>query len=277
MNLAMRGIDSSNIKWNNEGSFLNDAHPDLKADFVIANPPFNDGDWSGELLRNDGRWQYGVPPENNANYAWIQHFLYHLSPKGKLGLVLANTALSIETEAEFFIRKKIIEADLVECVIALPAKLFYSTKIEVCLWFFNRNKRQKGKTLFIDARNLGTYTSRTLKEFTDEDIKKITTAAYSFFNGKGYEDIPYFCKVATTEEIGEKNYNLSPIKYVASAIDTGEDTDFSNAIRDLADNVNAIRTEIEALNSALDASESEEHDGISTSPKFKNMLHLPNL
>ena len=208
MNLALRGIDSSNVKWNNEGSFLNDAHPDLKADYVIANPPFNDGDWSGELLRTDGRWIYGVPPVDNANYAWIQHFLYHLSPKGKVGLVLANTALSIETEAEFTIRKKIIEADLVECVIALPAKLFYSTKIGVCLWFFNRNKRQKGKTLFIDARSLSTYVSRTLKEFTPDDIKKISSTAHAFFRGEGYSDVPNFCKVASTDQISQKNYNL---------------------------------------------------------------------
>ncbi len=247
MNLALRGIDSSNIKWNNEGSFLNDAHPDLKADFVIANPPFNDGDWSGELLRADGRWKYGVPPENNANYAWIQHFLYHLSPKGKLGLVLANTALSIETEAEFSIRKKIIEDDLVECVIALPAKLFYSTKIEVCLWFFNRAKRQKRKTLFIDARTFGSYVSRTLKEFTDEDISKIASTAHAFFNSDSYVDVPNFCKAASTGQIAKRNYNLSPAKYVSSTLGSADESDLAIAEQDLAANIESIRAEMSQL------------------------------
>ncbi len=251
MNLALRGIDSSNVKWNNEGSFLNDAHRDLKADFIIANPPFNDGDWSGELLRTDGRWKYGVPPENNANYAWIQHFLYHLSPKGKLGLVLANTALSIETEAEFSIRKKIIEDDLVECVIALPAKLFYSTKIEVCLWFFNRAKRQKGKTLFMDARAFGSYVSRTLKEFTDDDVARIASTAHAFFNGEGYIDVPNFCKVATTEQIAKKNYNLSPTKYVSSTLSSADESDLDIAEQDLAVNIESIQTEILQITKAF--------------------------
>lgn len=247
MNLAMRGIDSSNVKWNNEGSLLNDAHPDLRADFVMANPPFNDGDWSGELLRTDGRWKYGVPPENNANYAWIQHFLYHLSPKGKLGLVLANTALSIENEAEYTIRKGIIEDDLVECVIALPAKLFYSTKIEVCLWFFNRDKRQKGKTLFIDARAFGTYVTRTLKEFTVKDIEKIASTAHAFFSGEGYADVPNFCKVASTEQIAKKNYNLSPTKYVSSTLDVAGENDLEITAQDLAGNIASIKAEISQL------------------------------
>lgn len=276
MNLALRGIDSSNVKWNNEGSFLNDAHPDLKADFVIANPPFNDGDWSGELLRTDGRWKYGVPPENNANYAWIQHFLYHLSPKGKLGLVLANTALSIETEAESSIRKKIIEDDLVECVIALPAKLFYSTKIEVCLWFFNRAKRQKGKTLFIDARALGEYVSRTLKEFTDEDITRITATAHAFFSGEGYVDVANFCRVATTREIEKKNYNLSPTKYVSSTLSTGDDSDLSTTVRDLSGNIDSLRAEMarlmEGFGERPDYTEIDE----SASINFDKALRLPD-
>lgn len=269
MNLAMRGIDSSNVKWNNEGSFLNDAHPDLRADFVIANPPFNDGDWSGELLRTDGRWKYGVPPENNANYAWIQHFIYHLSPKGKVGLVLANTALSIESEAEFTIRKKILEEDLVECVIALPAKLFYSTKIEVCLWFFNRDKRQKGKTLFIDARTLGEYVSRTLKEFTNDDISRIASTAHAFFNGDGYSDIPNFCKVASTEQIAKKNFNLSPTKYVSSTLGSSGESDLEMAEQDLAGNLASVRSEIEQLASGFG-----ERDGSATSlrlPAFSDM------
>ncbi len=269
MNLALRGIDSSNVKWNNEGSFLNDAHPDLKADFVIANPPFNDSDWSGELLRTDGRWKYGVPPENNANYAWIQHFLYHLSPKGKVGLVLANTALSIETEAEFSIRKKIIADDLVECVIALPAKLFYSTKIEVCLWFFNRAKRQKGKTLFIDARTLGSYVSRTLKEFTNNDILRIASTAHSFFSGDGYFDVPNFCKVASTEQIAKKNFNLSPTKYVSSTLGSADVIDLEIAEQELAGNIKSIRAEMSQLKNGF-----ADREGSSSTlrlPYFGNM------
>jgi type I restriction enzyme M protein len=265
MNLALRGIDSSNVKWNNEGSFLNDAHPDLKADFVIANPPFNDSDWSGDVLRTDGRWQYGVPPENNANYAWIQHFLYHLSPKGKIGLVLANTALSIDTEVEFSIRKKIIEDDLVECVIALPAKLFYSTKIEVCLWFFNRAKKQKGKTLFIDARTLGSYVSRTLKEFTNEDIARITSTAHSFFNGDGYADIPNFCKVTLTEQIAKKNYNLSPTKYVSGTFDSTDENNLVVTEQNLAGHIESIRLKMSQLLTDFD-----------NRAEVQSALHLPD-
>jgi len=269
MNLALRGIDSSNVKWNNEGSFLNDAHPDLKSDFVIANPPFNDSDWSGHLLRTDGRWQYGVPPENNANYAWIQHFLYHLSPKGKLGLVLANTALSIETEAEYSIRKRIIEDDLVECVIALPAKLFYSTKIEVCLWFFNRNKKKKGHILFIDARTLGFYVNRTLKEFSNDDIKKIISSAHSFFNDVGYTDIPNFCRVASLDHIKSKNFNLSPTKYILNTINSLNEKDFLNSEQKLFETINSVQNEMAELLHIL-------HDEKSISfqqyiPNFKNL------
>jgi N-6 DNA Methylase./HsdM N-terminal domain. len=145
MNLAIRGIDSTNVLWNSEGSFLNDAHPDLKADFVIANPPFNDSDWSGELLRNDGRWKYGVPPVSNANYAWIQHFLYHLSPRGTAGFVMAKGSLSSKTNGEGEIRKNLIEAPLVDCIVNLPTKLFLNTQIPACLWFLSREKESKSE------------------------------------------------------------------------------------------------------------------------------------
>ncbi|MCK5266557.1 MAG: SAM-dependent DNA methyltransferase, partial [Spirochaetes bacterium] len=161
MNLAIRNIDSSQVKWNNEGSFLNDSHKDLKADYVIANPPFNDSDWSGELLRKDGRWKFGVPPSGNANYAWIQHFLYHLSPKGMAGFVLAKGSLTSKTSGEGEIRKSLIEARLVDCIVNLPAKLFLNTQIPASLWFLSRNKANGGyrnrtdEVLFIDARNMG--------------------------------------------------------------------------------------------------------------------------
>jgi len=180
MNLAIRGIDSTNVLWNSEGSFLNDAHPDLKADFVIANPPFNDSDWSGELLRNDGRWKYGVPPVSNANYAWIQHFLYHLSPKGTAGFVMAKGSLSSKTNGEGEIRKNIIEAGLVDCIVNLPAKLFLNTQIPACLWFLSREKEtdpnppRRNKILFIDARNMGTLINRRTRQLTDDDIRKIS-------------------------------------------------------------------------------------------------------
>ena len=180
MNLAIRGIDSSQVKWNNEGSFLNDSHKDLKADYVIANPPFNDSDWSGDLLRKDGRWKYGVPPTGNANYAWIQHFLYHLSPSGQAGFVLAKGSLTSKTSGEGNIRKALIEARLVDCIVNLPAKLFLNTQIPACLWFLSRNKangkfrNRTDEILFIDARNMGHLINRRTRELSEEDITCIS-------------------------------------------------------------------------------------------------------
>lgn len=174
MNLAIRGIDSSQVKWNNEGSFLNDAHKDLKADYVIANPPFNDSDWSSELLHGDGRWKYGEPPKGNANYAWIQHFLYHLSPKGQAGFVLAKGALTSKTSGEGEIRQALVKARLVDCIVNLPAKLFLNTQIPASLWFLSRNKangtfrNRTDEILFIDARNLGHLINRRTRELSDE-------------------------------------------------------------------------------------------------------------
>ncbi len=175
MNLALRGIDGSNIKWNPEGSFLNDAHQDLKADFVIANPPFNDSDWSGDSLRTDGRWQYGTPPEGNANFAWVQHFLYHLSPTGAAGFVLSNGSLSSNTSGEGEIRKALVEQDLVDCIVMLPTQLFYNTGIPACLWFLSRykNRNRKGEVLFIDASELGYMVSRSSRAFTDDETSRI--------------------------------------------------------------------------------------------------------
>jgi type I restriction enzyme M protein len=172
MNLALRGIDGSNIRWNPEGSFLNDAHKDLKADFIIANPPFNDSDWSGETLQGDGRWQYGKPPAGNANFAWVQHFLYHLSPTGAAGFVLSNGSLSSNTSGEGEIRKRLVMEDLVDCVVMLPAQLFYNTGIPACLWFLsrykngNKNRDRKGEVLFIDASELGYMLTRSSRAFT---------------------------------------------------------------------------------------------------------------
>ncbi len=179
MNLALRGIDGSNIKWNPEGSFLNDAHKDLKADFVIANPPFNDSDWGGDLLQNDGRWQYGKPPAGNANFAWVQHFLYHLSPTGSAGFVLSNGSLSSNTSGEGEIRKALVVQDLVDCIVMLPTQLFYNTGIPACLWFLsrykngNKNRDRKGEVLFIDASELGYMVNRSSRAFTETEIKRV--------------------------------------------------------------------------------------------------------
>jgi len=216
MNLAIRGIDSSNLKWNNEGSFLNDAHKDLKADFIIANPPFNDSDWSGELLQKDARWVYGVPPAGNANYAWIQHFLYHTAPNGQAGFVLAKGSLTTKTSNEGEIRKALIENDLIDCIVNLPAKLFLNTQIPACLWFFRRNKqKRKREILFIDARNLGFLRSRKNLEFTDEDIARVANTYHNWRKANaGYDDVQGFCKSVSIEEVKALNYVVTPGRFV---------------------------------------------------------------
>lgn len=243
MNLAIRGIDSSNVKWNNEGSFLNDAHPDLKADFVIANPPFNDSDWSGELLKNDGRWQYGgvdnPPPTGNANYAWIQHFLYHLSPKGTAGFVLAKGSLSSKTNGEGEIRKALIEAGLVDCIVNMPTKLFLNTQIPACLWFLNKEKAsdinhpRHSKILFIDARNMGSLLNRKTRELTEDDIKIV---ADTYHNWKAeseiYEDTAGFCKSATIEEVKVLDYVLTPGRYIG-LVEDEDDFNFEERVQTL--------------------------------------------
>ena len=220
MNLAIRGIDA-NIQWGD--SFHDDKHKDLKADFILANPPFNDSDWKGELLRDDVRWKYGVPPKNNANFAWVQHFIHHLSPTGIAGFVLANGSLSSMTSNEGEIRKNIVEDDLVDCIIALPSQLFYNTMIPACLWFVNRDKRdhkfknRQNKILFIDARNMGVMVDRRHRVLIDEEIKKITNTYHAWRGEKGvgkYKDIPGFCKSATLEEVRKHNHILTPGRYV---------------------------------------------------------------
>jgi type I restriction enzyme M protein len=221
MNLAIRQIDGSQVKWNNEGSFLNDAHKDLKADFILANPPFNDSDWSGELLAKDARWKYGIPPASNANYAWLQHMIYHLSPKGIMACVLANGSLASQTSGEGEIRKQLIENDLVDCIVGLPKQLFYNTGIPACLWFISRKKtgnhdrKRSGEILFIDAGEIGYMRDRTHRAFSEEDIAKIA-GTYHNWRGKGkkYEHIKGFCKSATLAEIQKHNFVLTPGRYV---------------------------------------------------------------
>jgi len=233
MNLAIRGIDSSQVKWNNEGSFLNDAHKDLKADFIIANPPFNVSDWSGELLRKDGRWKFGVPPAGNANYAWIQHFLYHLSPSGSAGFVLAKGSLTSKSSGEGDIRKALIEARLVDCIVNLPAKLFLNTQIPASLWFLSRNKANGGyrnrtdEILFIDARNEGVLINRRTKELRSEDIQKIASTYHEWRKVDGkYEDVKGFCNSASIERVKDLDYVLTPGRYVGLA-DDEDDFDFN--------------------------------------------------
>ena len=221
MNLAIRGIDSSQVKWNNEGSFLNDGHKDLKADYVIANPPFNDSDWSGDLLRKDGRWKYGIPPAGNANYAWIQHFLYHLNPGGQAGFVLAKGSLTSKTSGEGDIRKELVEARLVDCIVNLPTKLFLNTQIPASLWFLSRNKEngkfrnRKDEILFIDTRNMGHLINRRTRELSEEDIQKIAEVYHNWRNPDGnYEDVKGLCNSASIERVKELDYVLTPGRYV---------------------------------------------------------------
>ena len=257
MNLAIRGIDSSQVKWNNEGSFLNNAHKDLKADYVIANPPFNDSDWSGDLLRGDGRWQYGDPPSNNANYAWIQHFLYHLSPSGQAGFVLAKGALTTKTSGEYEIRKAMIEARLVDCVVNLPAKLFLNTQIPASLWFLSRNRangkyrNRRDEILFIDARNLGHLINRRTREFSDEDIAQITDTYHNWRNQNGdYEDVAGFCKAAPLERVRELDYVLTPGRYVGLP-DEEDDFDFAERFTELQAEWTAQLAEESRLNALI--------------------------
>lgn len=215
MNLAIRGIEGD-LGKEPADSFHRDQHPDLKADFILANPPFNMSDWGGDTLRTDRRWKYGVPPPGNANFAWVQHFIHHLSPNGAAGFVLANGSMSSKTSGEGEIRRAIIEDDLVDCMVALPGQLFYSTQIPVCLWFLSRNKKNRcGKMLFIDARKLGSLVDRVHRELSDEDISRISGAYHAWKSeDKGYQDIQGFCKSATLEEIRGQGYVLTPGRYV---------------------------------------------------------------
>ena len=212
MNMAIRGIEAD-FGPHQADTFSNDLHKTLKADFILANPPFNYHPWGQERLTEDVRWKYGVPPANNANYAWIQHMIHHLAPNGKIGLVLANGALSTQSSGEGEIRKRIIEDDLIEGIVAMPTQLFYSVTIPVTLWFISKNKKQKGKTLFIDARKMGFMVDRKHRDLSDEDIAKLADTFTAFQNGE-LEEVKGFCAVATTEEIAKQDYILTPGRYV---------------------------------------------------------------
>src|SRR5919106_231007 len=245
MNLAIRGIEA-NLGDRAADTFHSDLHPDLKADFILANPPFNLSDWGGDRLRDDVRWRFGTPPAGNANFAWMQHMIHHLSPTGMLGLVLANGSMSSNSSGEGEIRKTIVEADLVDCMVVLPGQLFYGTQIPACLWFIARDKSGKptrggtplrdrrGEVLFIDARRLGTMVSRTQRELTEEDISRIA-GTYRAWRGEGgeYADVPGFCKAATLDEIRRHGHILTPGRYVGAEDDEDDDEPFEQKMRRL--------------------------------------------
>ncbi|MCQ2362629.1 MAG: type I restriction-modification system subunit M [Acidaminococcaceae bacterium] len=231
INMAIRGIDADFGEYQAD-TFGNDLHPTLKADFILANPPFNYKEWGQEKLTKDVRWKYGLPPVNNANFAWIQHMIHHLAPNGKIGLVLANGALSSQTGGEGDIRANIVNADLVEAIVALPTQLFYSVTIPVTLWFITRGKKQAGKTLFIDARQMGHMVDRKHRDFSDEDIKKIADTVADFQDGK-LQDEAGFCAVVKTEDIAKQDYILTPGRYVGIAEEEDDGVPFEEKMKTL--------------------------------------------
>ena len=255
MNLAIRGIDA-NLGQEHADSFHDDMHPDLKVDYILANPPFNSSDWGGDRLREDKRWVYGTPPTGNANFAWVQHFIYHLAPDGIAGFVLANGSMSSNTANEGEIRKNIIEADLVDCMVALPGQLFYSTSIPVCLWFIARNKenhrfrKRAGETLFIDARRLGVMIDRVHRELTGKEISRIAETYHAWRGGEGvgeYVDVPGFCKSTKLDEIQEYGCVLTPGRYVGIADIEDDEIPFEKQITELSEKLYEQFAESERL------------------------------
>ncbi len=266
MNLAVRGIDAD-IRWNNEGSFHKDELRDLRFDHILANPPFNISDWGGDRLREDSRWQFGTPPVTNANYAWLQHIHWHLAPFGAAGVVLANGSMSSNSSGEGEIRRAMVEADAVDCMVALPGQLFYSTQIPACLWFLAREKSngkrgnetlrdRRGEVLFIDARNMGQLVDRTRRELTDEDIQKIADT-YHAWRGETstgtYEDVPGFCKSAGIEEIRKHGHVLTPGRYVGSEAAEEDDEAFVDKMQRLSSQWRTLQAEAARLDTVIDA------------------------
>ena len=260
MNLAVRGIDAE-IRWNSEGSFHKNELPDLKADFILANPPFNVSDWGGDRLREDARWTFGVPPADNANYAWLQHIHHHLAPNGTAGVVLANGSMSSGQSGEGGIRRALVEADAVDCMIALPGQLFYSTQIPACLWFLTRDKNpggdfrdRRGEVLFIDARKLGSMVDRTRREFSDEDIARIADAYHAWRGAPDaapYGDEPGFCKSVALDEIREHDHVLTPGRYVGAAAAEDDGEPFEDRMTRLVAQLREQRAEGAGLDAAI--------------------------
>jgi type I restriction enzyme M protein len=252
MNLAIRGIDGQIAHGD---SFHNDCHPDLKADYILANPPFNISDWGGERLRDDQRWKYGVPPAGNANFAWVQHMAHHLAPKGVAGFVLANGSMSSNQSGEGEIRRNLIEAGLVDCMVAMPGQLFYSTQIPVCLWFLARNRRnRRDELLFIDARKLGRMSDRTHRELTDDDINHIAGTYHAWRDrSEEYEDVPGFCKSATLEEVAKHDHVLTPGRYVGAEPQPDDGEPFHDKMTRLAQQWREQQAEARSLDEEIAA------------------------
>ena len=259
MNLAIRGIDGQIAHGD---TFHNDRHPDLRADFILANPPFNVSDWRGELLRDDKRWQYGTPPAGNANFAWVQHIVHHLAPAGVAGFVLANGSMSSNQSGEGEIRKKLIEADLVDCMVALPGQLFYATQIPACLWFLARDKQnskfrdRRGYVLFLDARKMGRMVDRTHRELTDDDIARIADTYHAWRGEQDageYADVPGFCKSATLEELRKHGHVLTPGRYVGAEAQEDDGEPFEEKMQRLTATLRQQQAEAAKLDAAIAA------------------------
>lgn len=245
MNLAIRGIDADLGKYNAD-TFFNDCHPTLRADYIMANPPFNLSDWGADKLQDDVRWKYGIPPASNANFAWLQHMIHHLAPNGRIGMVLANGSLASQSGGEGDIRKNIINADLVDCIVAMPTQLFYTTQIPVSLWFLSKTKKQPGKTLFIDARKMGTMVTRKLRELSEDDIKKIADTYNAFIDGT-LEDVKGFCAVKTTDDIAAQDYILTPGRYVGIEDKEEDDEPFDEKMTRLTSELSQMFTKSHEL------------------------------
>lgn len=263
MNLAVRGIDAD-IRWNSEGSFHKNELPDLRADFILANPPFNISDWGGDRLKEDARWKFGIPPAGNANFAWLQHILHHLSPTGTAGVVLSNGSMSSTQSGEGEMRKAMIEGEVIDCMIALPGQLFYSTQIPACLWFLAKDKSngiardrklrdRRGEILFIDARKLGHMVDRTRREFSEADVARIADTYHAWRLGERYADVPGFCKSASLEEVRQHGHVLTPGRYVGAEAAEEDDTPFAERFAALRETLEAQFGEAEELTAAIRA------------------------
>ena len=251
MNLAIRGIEGQIAHGD---SLHNDKHPDLMADFILANPPFNISDWGGEHLASDKRWRYGVPPKGNANFAWVQHIVHHLAPRGIAGFVLANGSMSSNQSGEGEIRKNLVEAELVDCMVALPGQLFYSTQIPACLWFLARRRRRRGEILFIDARDLGRMVDRTHRELTGEDITRIADTYHAWRatkEGDGYTDVPGFCRSAALDEVRKHGHVLMPGRYVGVEPQENDEEPFEDKMKRLAAEFREQQAESARLDAAI--------------------------
>ena len=252
MNLAIRNINSKFVAWNTEGTFLKDEHPDLKADYILANPPFNQSEWGADILAEDGRWKYGTPPNGNANFAWMQHMIYHLSVNGVMATVLSNGSLSSTNSGEGLIREKIVKDNLVECIIALPKQLFYNTGIPATIWILRRGRDPKdNQTLFIDASELGYMKTRVIRDFTDDEIAKIEETYKKWRTKDGYEDVAGFCKSATLEDIAGHDFVLTPGRYVGIVHEEDDDVSFEEKMEHLTSTLSKQMEQEKILNDEI--------------------------